>query len=553
MKASARPIQGVGIGLRVVHIPYILEHQPDVPWLEVLTDNYLNEGGIALHQLHRVRVDYPMVLHGVGLSLGATDPLNWDYLKNLKQLMQQLEPAWISDHLCWVSAQQQYFHELLPLPYTEEALQLLVQRIRRVQDYLGQQILVENVSSYLSYQHSTLTEWEFLNQVAEQADCFILLDINNIYVSATNLDFDANTYLSQINPQRVRQFHLAGYQSQLNYLLDAHSAPVHTPVWQLYEKALTHFGAIPTLIEWDTNIPEFAQLQAEAAKAQAKMQLFQCKNTALKNQVRVDLKTVEHPENKLSLLQADFAAALRGNPITSQLQTLIRPCAKLSVTQSIDVYRDSMTEALILTLTSIYPVCQQLVGTEFFRGMAQRYICQTPSLSPDLSDYGLFFAEFIAQFPPAQQLPYLADVARLEWAWWSTFHNPNVLSVNPDWAALASMTETEQSHVILQLCAPHHLLASPYPIQQIWQMHQDNNFKNIINFHENTAYLFIWRDNFTVKIETITRLEWTLLRALQQRQDLATLCETITAYDATANIAQILPGLVQRGWISNFN
>jgi uncharacterized protein (UPF0276 family) len=554
MKASRKPIQGVGIGLRAPHIPYILKHRPAIPWFEVLTDNYLNEGGVPLRQLHSLRAHYPVVLHGVGLSLGTADPLNLDYLKKLQQLMKSLEPAWISDHLCWVSAQQKYFHELLPLPYTEEALDHLVQRINQVQDVLGQRILIENVSSYLSYHHSTFTEWEFLNQVAEQADCFILLDINNIYVNAINQNFDSHVYLSHLNPQRVRQFHLAGYQQQPRYLLDAHNTPVHAAVWELYEKALAYFGRVPTLIEWDTDIPEFTRLQAEAAKAQVKMELSHNKNGMLKNPEIVEQKPAAPLlcKNSLVSLQTDFAAALCENAITPQLQTLIRPCGGLSIEESIAIYRDSMTETLLLALTDIYPVCQQLVGADFFRGMALRYIGQTPSRSPDVSDYGLLFPDFIAQFVPAQQLPYLADVARLEWAWWTTFHHPDDLPTTPDWAGLAKMTELEQSEVIFQLPTPYHLLTSLYPVQKIWQMHHDNTWKNGIHLIEKRIYLFIWRDNLSVKIEPVTDLEWTLLTALRQQQDLATLCDTMTAYDATSNIAQLLPNFVQRGWIRNF-
>jgi uncharacterized protein (UPF0276 family) len=551
MQTSHSPIQNVGIGLRAPHIGYILENRPKVPWFEVLTDNYLQEGGLPLHQLQRLRADYPIVLHGVGLSLGTIDPLNWDYLKKLKQLIQRLKPAWISDHLCWVSAQQRYFHELLPLPYTEEALQQIVQHIHQVQDFLEQPILVENVSSYLSYHHSTLSEWEFINQVAAQADCFILLDINNIFVSATNQQFNPHDYLAHLNPKHIRQFHLGGYQVQPHFLLDAHNAPIHEPVWKLYEAALARFGNIPTLIEWDSNIPEFTQLQAEVAKAQQIMQQMPPPRIVFPDSPI--FQTAAAPtESTLQQLQIDFATALAKDSITPLLQSLIRPTAQLSITESIAIYRDSMIEALLLTLTDIYPVCQQLVGNDFFRGMALHYIKQPPYLSPDLSDYGLLFAEFIAQFPPAQQLSYLADIARLEWTWWTAWHHPEIVLIPADWASLSTMPATQQSRVIFKLPAIHYLLTSTYPIQQIWQMHQDNSLQNSIHFDGEINYLLIWRDNFTVKVESLTCLEWKLLQALQQQQDLATLSEIITQENAATDIAQILPHFMQRGWIIDF-
>ena len=260
-------IQGVGVGLRSLHYQTIVNDKPDIPWFEVLSDNYLGQGGLPLYNLDRVREDYPVVLHGVGMSLGSSDPLNQSYLKKLKKLSQHLEPAWISDHLCWSSIDGKYLNDLLPLPYTEEAIVHLVDRIQQVQDFFGQRILIENVSSYLSYTVSTLSEWEFITAVAEGADCYILLDVNNIYVSASNLGFNALEYLFGIPIQRVRQFHLAGYQNQGTHLLDTHGAAVHPSVWELYEAALQRFGPLPTLIEWDTDIPPFSVLQEEAKKA----------------------------------------------------------------------------------------------------------------------------------------------------------------------------------------------------------------------------------------------------------------------------------------------
>lgn len=261
-------IQNVGLGFRSCHYSYIIENLPAVPWFEIITENYLGKQGVALKQLQTLREHYPLVFHGVSMSLGSTDPLNIEYLQQLKHLSAVIKPAYISDHLCWTSVNGEYFHELLPLPYTEEAINHVGARIQQVQDFLGQQILIENVSSYLNYSHSTMPEWEFINAIAETADCFILLDVNNIYVSAHNHGFDASFYINQINTSRVRQFHLAGFLDCGTHLLDTHGAYVHEKVWSLYETALQRFGAIPTLIEWDNDIPSFSELLNEAAKAQ---------------------------------------------------------------------------------------------------------------------------------------------------------------------------------------------------------------------------------------------------------------------------------------------
>ena len=261
---TAAPIHDVGIGLRSPHYADIERDKPHVPWFEVLIDNYLNKGGAARQHLHNIRQDYPITFHGVSMSIGSADPINRDYLAALKQAMDEFEPVHISDHLCWSSINGQYSHDLLPLPYIHKAVQHVVERIQQVQDVLQQQILIENVSSYLQYNMSAMEEWEFLVEIAERADCYILLDINNIYVSAYNQNFDPVSYLKAVPTERVREMHLAGYEDQGTHLLDTHSEAVHPPVWELYEQALQHFGAVPTLIEWDNDIPDFSVLQQEA-------------------------------------------------------------------------------------------------------------------------------------------------------------------------------------------------------------------------------------------------------------------------------------------------
>ncbi len=260
-------IQGVGIGLRSCHYQSIIQHKPRIPWFEVISDNYMIEGGPELNYLESIRNDYPIVMHGVGMSVGSVDDLNMDYLGKLRSLKERFEPAWISDHLCWVSADKRYFHDLLPLPYTQESIDHVAKRVQRVQNVLGERILLENVSNYMTYKANEMTEWEFLSNVAEAADCNILLDINNVYVSSYNHKFDPFLYLNEIPVNRVKQFHLAGYQDKGLYLFDSHSEKVKPPVWDLYEFAVTKFGSIPTLIEWDDDIPSLSDLLTEANKA----------------------------------------------------------------------------------------------------------------------------------------------------------------------------------------------------------------------------------------------------------------------------------------------
>jgi len=258
---------GFGLGLRTQHYDYVLNNNPDIDWFEILSENYMIDGGKPLYYLDAVAEKYPLVMHGVSMSIGSTDELNWDYLKKLKTLMNRVKPKWISDHMCWTSAKKINSHDLLPLPYTEETITHLVNRIKQVQDYLEQPILLENVSSYLTYQESKTTEWDFLNEITRRSGCLLLLDINNIYVSARNHGFDAKTFIDEIDKQTVRQFHLAGHSDYGTYVIDTHDHDVCQDVWKLYDYALDQFGAISTMIERDDDIPDFPELQAEINKA----------------------------------------------------------------------------------------------------------------------------------------------------------------------------------------------------------------------------------------------------------------------------------------------
>jgi hypothetical protein len=263
------PALGFGLGLRVDHYEAILADRPAIDWFEVLSENYLVGGGKPLHYLMRMRERYPLVMHGVSMSIGSTAPLDREYLRRLKELAERVQPAWISDHLCWTGVAGRNTHDLLPLPYTEEALEHVVGRVRAVQDFLGRRILLENVSSYVAFRDSRLTEWEFLREVAERADCLILLDVNNIYVSAVNHEFDAREYLDAIPVDRVQQIHLAGHENHGDYLIDTHDHPVPDPVWALYAAAVGRFGAVSTMIERDAHIPPVEELCAELDEARA--------------------------------------------------------------------------------------------------------------------------------------------------------------------------------------------------------------------------------------------------------------------------------------------
>lgn len=258
-----RPFLGFGLGLRTEHYNDVIEQKPDVDWFEIISENYMVPGGKPLANLDAIRADYPMVMHGVSMSIGSTDSLNYEYLKQLNTLIERVEPMWVSDHLCWTAVDHTNSHDLLPLPYNEATIQHLVERIDAVQTYLGREILIENLSSYVTYHDSVMPEWEFVNTIARRSGCYLLLDINNVYVSANNHHFDARDYLHGIDSDRVMQFHLAGHSYQGDMIIDTHDHDVCDPVWHLYEQALQHFGAVSTMIERDDNIPPFNELRDE--------------------------------------------------------------------------------------------------------------------------------------------------------------------------------------------------------------------------------------------------------------------------------------------------
>ena len=258
---------GVGIGLRIPHYRHILSEKPVVDWFEIISENYMVDGGRPLEVLDRILEQYKVVQHGVSMYFGSASAADPEHLKRLKRLVKRTKTPWLSDHLCWGSVDGRYTHDLLPMPYTWEAVKVTAERIRNVQDFLEIPVVVENVSSYAEYHVSEMTEWEFLNEVVERADCGILLDVNNIYVSSQNHSFDPFTYVNAVPAERIAQIHIAGHSKFEKYILDTHDHPVLEPVWQLYARTIERAGPTATLLEWDDNIPSFEEVHAEALKA----------------------------------------------------------------------------------------------------------------------------------------------------------------------------------------------------------------------------------------------------------------------------------------------
>lgn len=261
------PNLGFGVGLRTQHYRHILQHWPTVDWFEIISENYMDSQGRPRDVLDRIAERYPIVMHGVSLSIGSSDPLDRDYLTRLKGLADAVHPKWISDHVCWTGVAGHNSHDLLPIPFTEESLKHVVDRIRIVQNELERPLVLENPSSYVTFTSSTMPEWEFISRMAEEADCGLLLDVNNVYVSSINHDFDPVEYIRNVPHERVVQMHLAGHTNMGTHCIDTHDGPVIDPVWELYRLAYELTGGVSTLLEWDARIPEFPEVHAEVLKA----------------------------------------------------------------------------------------------------------------------------------------------------------------------------------------------------------------------------------------------------------------------------------------------
>jgi uncharacterized protein (UPF0276 family) len=261
------PNIGLGVGLRTVHFSHILKNWPAVDWFEIISENFMDSRGRPRYILEQIAERYPVVMHGVSLSIGSTDPLNFEYLRKLKSLADSVRAGWVSDHLCWTGVAGLNAHDLLPIPLNEGTLRHVVERVRVVQDCLERPLILENPSSYVTFAASTMTEWEFLNRLTDEADCGLLLDVNNVYVSSVNHDFDPAEYIESVPHERVVQFHLAGHTNCGTHLIDTHDGEVVDPVWELYHLAHRLTGGVSTLLEWDAKIPEFPVLHAEVLKA----------------------------------------------------------------------------------------------------------------------------------------------------------------------------------------------------------------------------------------------------------------------------------------------
>jgi uncharacterized protein (UPF0276 family) len=469
MVPSRQPL-GVGVGLRAPHYRRFVEQRPRAAWLEVHTENYLDQAGWDWHVLQQLRRDYPISLHGVGLGLGSARGFSEQHLERVRSLVERVEPALVSEHLCWGAVGDRQLNDLLPITLDRAALALLSARVGRVQDALGRRLLLENVSTYVRFNTDAMSEAEFMAALAARTGCGLLLDINNLYVNQCNHGEDALAALAAIQPGMVGEMHLAGHLETPLAVIDHHGAAVAEPVWRLYQAALARFGPLPTLIEWDTDIPALEVLLGEAEKARV---LHAAAPGVVAASMPAAAPGAAEPDGAgedapaLAAGQQLFASALFD---ARQAAPALAQFKGARAAQRFDLYRGNLTSTWNKTLAAAYPVLLALVGEEFFGGLAQAYGRAHPSDSGDLNRFGAHFAAFLRDFPHAADYPYLPDMARLEWALHRAHYAPAADGVTAQQIAALPPEQVETAR--LRLHPACRLLASEWAVIPLWLAHQ---------------------------------------------------------------------------------
>lgn len=451
----------VGIGLRAPHYRQFLAQRPRAGWLEVHTENFLDQSGWDWHVLQELRRDYPFSLHGVGLGLGSARGFSGDHLERVRALVERVEPMLVSEHLCWGAVGDRQLNDLLPIALTADMLALLCERVERVQERLRRPILLENVSSYVRFRDDAMSEAQFMAALASRTGCGLLLDVNNLYVNQCNHGEDARAAIAAIAPGTVGEIHLAGHLVTPDAVIDHHGATVAPEVWELYRLALARFGKVPTLIEWDTDVPELDVLLGEARKAEAMMA-----GATMNPALHVASEPAPPPRAAFAW-QQDFSDAL----FDSAREPAI--AAQITHAQRFALYRGNLTATWEKTLSAAYPVIRQLVGDEFFGALTRAYGMAHPSDNADLNQFGATFAAFLDDFEHVADYPYLPDMALVEWELHRAHYAPDAGAL--DAAALGELTPEEFENARFPLHPACVLLASPWAVVPLWLAHQDGS------------------------------------------------------------------------------
>lgn len=490
---------GFGLGLRTQHYADFLARKQPLDWLEIITDNYLIDGGKPLAVLDAIRRDYPVAMHGVAMSIGASQGVDVPYLQRVKALADRIEPLWVSDHLCWTGPSPEQLHDLYPLPYTDESARHVIAQIRHAQDVLGRRLVLENVSSYVRYRQDSASEWQFLAHIAEEADCLLLVDVNNIYVSSVNHGFDPLTYLQALPAHRVQQIHLAGHSDNGDHIIDTHDHPVAQPVWDLYAQACQRFGAVAAMIERDDHIPPLADLLDELATAR-----------------RIAAETLASPEPATAAVMP-LAPAVDPLPLAAvqrhfadQVLAGALPQATPDdpVTGRLPIYHHAYRARLAEVLADTYAKTFLYMGSDSFDVHARAFAVAHPPQTRSLNRYGEGLVEALrVQYPDN---PELHELAQLDWDLRTRFDSADVPTLETA-AAQASDTWTTRPGVL----HPSALLRTiTTNVVGVWNaIHTDDDVPEAVALSA-PATLLVWRKGHQPHFRTLDTAESAWVQAM---------------------------------------
>jgi uncharacterized protein (UPF0276 family) len=530
-----------GVGLRAPHYRRFLEERPAVGWLEVHTENYLSQSGWDWHVLQVLRRDYPVSLHGVGLGLGSAQGFSERHLERVRSLAARIEPVFVSEHLSWGALHDRQLNDLLPVTLNHDVLNLLCERVGRMQDVLRRQVLLENVSAYVRFHEDAMSEAQFLAELVRRTGCGVLLDLNNLYVNQCNHGEDALAAIAALPQGSVGEIHLAGHLAAPHAVIDHHGAEVAAPVWELYRAALERFGRVPTLIEWDTDIPALDVLLEEAARADAIAVAY----GAVVGSNRFAAGLQETPagllEPHLLQCQQTFGDALfdasRAAPAIAQVKGE-------AIGERIGIYRGNLTSGWDKALAAAYPVVRQLVGAEFFSALARAYGKAWPSQDPDLNLFGANFATFLASFEHVADYPYLPGMANLEWSLHRAYYAPDAPTLDGTSLSLLSPEDLESARFI-----PHpamHLEQSEWAIAQLWLAHQTEGMAFPEEMHTNSFALVV-RPRWQPRLLMLSRAAFAVLTELADGKTFGEALDAALALEKDFDVAAHLQQWIEAG------
>lgn len=485
------PTLGFGLGLRTSHYPYIFEHLPNVDWFEIISENFMDTDGRPKRNLSKIAEHYPIVMHGVSLSIGNTNPLDSEYLDKLKKLMDWIQPAWISDHLCWTGNAHANTHDLLPMPYTEESLKHIITRIHQVQDFLGRPIALENPSTYLEFKSSSMPEAEFISRMAEDSGCLLLLDVNNVYVTCYNHRIDPKTYLDTLPLERVIQIHLSGHSNYGTHIIDTHDDHVVDEVWALYHYALKKAGRIPnTMIEWDGNLPEFTVLLSELDKAKTYAVAGEC-NIQLPDLAKPRLNAEKNSVLSLELEQERMQKSIfLGTPFDNQIEEWIYPKAQFTPCDQLEVYVNAYHARLYEVVAEDYPVLKTYLGDAKFDELMTHFIQTKHSNHFNIGRFTAKMPAFLQHYWPQEHFAF--ELCLLENALAQLADLAETPVLNAD--HLASLSPDLLMELILHPRQALQLFTFDYPVNAYYCAVKEDQQLPELNPHKTSLAVFRHED-----------------------------------------------------------